>query len=148
MIPLISLAFKLDPNNFRSAFLVPETYHHLFQNLEDILCLDIDRNRMGHLLKPEMMAINRFKPNVIVDDLNYSAFSSRIMRIPRISIVRRGILPFETHTDGYRHSSDIIEYFKELNGADISGLTDWKPKTVSDLFQGDVNIIPSIPSLV
>jgi UDP:flavonoid glycosyltransferase YjiC (YdhE family) len=146
LIPLICLAKKLDKSEFETTFLVPEIFHnHVESNGLNV----INTNRLlEHGLMPEIKAASGFQPDVIVDDLNYyCAFSSRILKKPRVSIVRKGILPYEEHTRGYKHSSEVIEYFQGLAEINLAKHGMWQPKSVSDLFVGDVNIIPSIPSV-
>jgi hypothetical protein len=95
-----------------------------------------------------MIAFAKFKPDVLVDDLHFtSAFSTRFAKIPRISIVRKGILPHEEYKPGSVHSSPVIDYLDKLKKIDLPSYGIWKPEKTSDLFVGDVNIIPSIPSI-
>ncbi len=146
LIPLLSLAKTLDVNRFNSAFLVPKGFHY-----------DIEKNGFQHLgidrkgedkLMPEISAISTFDPDVIVDDLNYfSYFSSRLFNIPRVSVVRKGILPFESYNPAFRHSSDVIDYFTSLGEIEFDDSVIEKPKSISDLFRGKINIIPSIKSI-
>ncbi len=80
-----------------------------------------------------------------MDDFNYfSYFSTKLFSIPRISVVRKGILPYESYNPDFSHSSDVEDYFKTLETIEFD--ID-KPKSISDLFIGDINIIPSIQSI-
>ncbi len=92
MIPLMALARLLNGNLFECTFLLPQLYHGYARSL-GFNVLDIDR-KLSDRTTPEMTAIASCNPDVIVDDLSYTtAFSSRLTQIPRISIVRKGILP-------------------------------------------------------
>lgn len=146
LIPLIALAQQLSPEQFDVAFLVPKELHgYLGHN--GLAIINLDHN-IENKLTPELMAIGEFDPDVLIDDHNYyTAFSSRIMNKPRISIVRKGSIPFEELTAHYRHSSGVAEYFESLQTMNLAAMGLWEPTSVSDLFKGDAHIIPSIPSL-
>ncbi len=146
LIPLMALAQQLPREQFNVAFLVPRELHgYLRHNQLPIINLD---HHLQDKLTPELTAIGQFDPDVLIDDHNYyTAFSSRIMNKPRISIVRKGSIPFEEVTAHYRHSSGVAEYFESLQKMNLAAMGLWEPATISDLFKGDANIIPSIPSL-
>jgi UDP:flavonoid glycosyltransferase YjiC (YdhE family) len=145
LIPLIALAKKLRKEAFTVTFLVPQELCEYVRNNEfDIMPL----NNKFDKLTQEMIAISNFNPDVIVDDHNfYTAFSSRVMNKPRISIVRKGTIPGEKLSPGYTHSSGVNEFFDSISKLQHKGLDLWRPASISDLFAGDVNIIPSIPDL-
>ena len=144
IIPLVALAKMLDPHQFEPAFLLPTNHHPLVKSL-GLTVLDIDRQQGG--LSVETKAIETFNPHIVVDDLSFTtAFSSRLLKIPRISIVRKGIIPLEFHSPEFRHSSNVDDHFdKVYKSADTQ--TFWRPGSPAELFIGDVNIIPSIPSI-
>jgi hypothetical protein len=145
LIPLIALAKKLRKEAFTIAFLVPHELGEYVRNNEfDIMPL----NNKFDKLTQEMITISKFDPDLIVDDHNfYTAFSSRVMNKPRISIVRKGTIPGEKLSPGYRHSSGVNEFFDSISKMHHKGLDLWRPASISDLFTGDLNIIPSIPDL-
>lgn len=145
LIPLIALAKKLRRGEFTVAFLVPnELGEYVRNNHFDVVT---PNNRFDKLTQ-ELIAISNFNPDVIVDDHNfYTAFSGRVMNKPRISIVRKGTIPGEKLSPGYKHSSGVNEFFDSINKMDHKGLDLWRPASISDLFTGDINIIPSIPTL-
>ena len=146
IIPLIALDQLLNKSLFKSSFLLPKNLH-LFGKKMGVEVLDIDRE-LQHRTTSEMMAFAKFKPDVVVDDLNFTtAFSTRFAEKPRIAIVRKGILPLEDHKPGSLHSSPLIGYLEKLKEMDLPSYGIWKPESKSDLFVGDVNIIPSIPSV-
>lgn len=145
-IPLAALA-KVLVKSFACSFLLPKMFHEAVRTL-GFTVLDIDRDPEKRLM-PEIAAVQGFKPHMIVDDLSpTTAFITRMFKIPRVSVVRKGIIPFDANTPGYRHSSGLDEHFKSLNQIDLSSLVGaWKPSNLSELFIGDLNIIPSIPSV-
>ncbi|MBY0479718.1 MAG: hypothetical protein K2Q21_00060 [Chitinophagaceae bacterium] len=146
LIPLISLAKRLNKAEFSTAFLLPEELHEYARN-NNLPILNLHHS-LENKLMPELTAISDFDPDVVVDDHNYyTGFSTRIMNKPRISIVRKGTIPSESLTGNSRHSSGVVEYFDSLKKMDLTSLGLWNPATISDLFTGDVNIIPSVPSL-
>jgi UDP:flavonoid glycosyltransferase YjiC (YdhE family) len=146
LIPLISLARKLRKNEFTVAFLVPQELGEYVRN-NNLDLIDLPGRNFDKMTQ-ELIAISNFNADVIVDDHNfYTAFSSRVMNKPRISIVRKGTIPFENLTIGYKHSSGVNEFFESLKSLDHKGLDLWRPTTISDLFKGDINLIPSIPTL-
>lgn len=146
LIPLIYLAKLLNKKEFESAFLVPKEFHEHVREL-GFTVIDIDRSDKAEM-RSELTAIQDYQPDILVDDLNYfTAYTSRIMMKPRISIVRKGIIPFEKTTPGYGHSSGLLENFEVLKKLDLGAEGFWSPQTTSDLFIGDINIIPSIPSI-
>lgn len=148
IIPLIALARQLNKELYEAAFLVPAIYHNYVRSL-GFTVLNIDRHLADRTM-PEMMAIGQFQPDVIVDDTSYTtAYATKMARLPRISIVRRGLMPLEQRTvsSSYQHS---CPYMQNLPGKlDVVELEHgvWKPEHYSELFIGDVNIIPSIPSV-
>jgi UDP:flavonoid glycosyltransferase YjiC (YdhE family) len=145
LIPLIALAKKLRRDEFTVAFLVPhELGEYVRNNHFDI----VSPNNKFDKLTQELIAISNFNPEVIVDDHNfYTAFTSRAMNKPRISIVRKGTIPGEKLSMGYTHSSGVNEFFDSITKMNHKGLNLWRPSSISDLFTGDINIIPSIPTL-
>jgi UDP:flavonoid glycosyltransferase YjiC (YdhE family) len=145
LIPLIALAKKLPKEAFTVTFLVPhELGEYIRNNHFDIMSL----NNKYDKLTQELIAISSFDPDVIVDDHNfYTAFSSRVMNKPRISIVRKGTIPGEKLSPGYTHSSGVNEFFESISKMKHKGLDLWRPGTISDLFTGDINVIPSVPEL-
>lgn len=146
IVPLVVLAKQLPAYSFKCAFLLPQKFHAYVKNL-GLPVLDIDRN-MSDKTIPEMMAFGKFKPHVVVDDLSYTtAFSTRLAKIPRISVVRKGVLPFEIHDPNHNHSSTVIKFLDEVKKLNIGSHGLWEPKHYTDLFIGDVNIIPAIPSV-
>jgi UDP:flavonoid glycosyltransferase YjiC (YdhE family) len=125
---------------------VSQKFHEQVKQLGHAV-IDIDP-KFDDKLAPELMAIGQYEPDVLVDDLGFfTAFTSRLTGKPRISVVRKGIIPHEKTTPGYRHSSVIEHYYQQLKNSDLKGLGLWEPQTLNDLFQGDVNIIPSVPSV-
>ncbi|SHN36094.1 glycosyltransferase [Mucilaginibacter sp. OK098] len=146
IIPLIALAKQLNTESFETAFLLPAAFHKYVRKF-NLKVLEIDR-RLQDKTTPELIAFSKFKPDLVVDDLNYTtAFSTRFAGIPRVSVVRRGIIPYEKNTPGYQHSSEAVQFLDAISKLDLPGLGMWKPDTVADLFVGDLNIIPSIPSI-
>jgi UDP:flavonoid glycosyltransferase YjiC (YdhE family) len=99
IIPLIALDKLLNKNYFKTSFLLPKNFH-LFIRKIGASVLDIDKEFQFRTTS-EMIAFAKFKPDVLVDDLHFtSAFSTRFAKIPRISIVRKGILPHEEYKPG------------------------------------------------
>ncbi|GAA4331939.1 hypothetical protein GCM10023149_37990 [Mucilaginibacter gynuensis] len=146
IIPLIALAKKLNKDNFDTAFLLPKAFHAYVRAFK-FNVLDIDKKAEDRTT-PEMIAFSKFKPNVVVDDLSYTtAFSTRFGQIPRISVVRRGVIPHEINTPGYKHSSKAIQFLESIEKLNLPSLGMWTPKSIADLFIGDVNIIPSSASI-
>jgi|GEM_PF-5662099 len=144
IIPLVALAKMLDTQLFDLAFLLPTNHHPLVKSL-GFTVLNIDRQQGG--LSVENKAIELFDPHIVVDDLSFTtAFSTRLRKIPRISIVRKGIIPLEAHSPEFRHSSNIDEHFNKVYKT-ASAESFWTPGSPAELFIGDVNIIPSIPSI-
>jgi UDP:flavonoid glycosyltransferase YjiC (YdhE family) len=95
-----------------------------------------------------MTTVAMYQPDVLVDDLNYmTAFVARLTKKPRIAVVRKGVIPMETYTPGYNHSSEIVGYFEQVKSMNLSRQGFWEPSSVSDLFVGDRHIIPSVPSI-
>ena len=146
IIPLIALAKKLNKNSFQTAFLLPKIYHKYVRGFNlDVLEIDM---RLEDRTMPEMIAFSKFKPHIVIDDLSYTtAFSTRFAEIPRISVVRRGIIPYEKNTPGYKHSSDAIRFLESVEKLNLPTLGMWKPNTIAELFIGNVNIIPSSSSI-
>ncbi|MEQ8474592.1 hypothetical protein [Fulvivirga sp.] len=146
IIPLASLAKMLSPESYQMTFLLPKEFHSHIQNL-GFQTFEMDRQWNDELMK-ELMTIEAFRPDILVDDLNfYTGFSSRVHSIPRVSIVRTGILPNEQNTPGYEHSSGLIKHFDKLKSFKLYEENMWEPQSKSDLFVGDVNILPAIPSI-
>lgn len=144
-IPLVALAKQLNPDKFECSILLPALFHPYISSM-GIGVLPIDRS-MANRTIPEMMAIAQFNPHLVVDDLSYTtAYSSRLARIPRIAVVRTGILPFENQTRTYAHTCPYLEGITgRLEEMEIDG-TVWKPGHYSELFIGHHNILPAIPS--
>jgi UDP:flavonoid glycosyltransferase YjiC (YdhE family) len=145
-IPLLALARMLRKSHFECAFLLPIKYHDIVRNM-NVRVLEIDR-KLEDKTRPEMIAFSIYQPDVVVDDLSFTtAFSTRLTGIPRISIVRKGIMPYEIYTENYKHSSKIIDVMEGIIKSNFKGQGIWEPQKISDLFIGDINIIPSIPSI-
>lgn len=147
MICLMALAGQLGKDHFEVAFLLPVEYHSYAKSL-GFSVIDIDR-KLQYRTIPEMRAIAQFNPDVLVDDLSYTtAYSSRLTKIPRLSIIRKGLFPFEKPMPGYHHTCPYIETLTEkLDELQLDKNNVWKPQHFSELFIGDINIIPSLPSV-
>jgi hypothetical protein len=147
IIPLMALARQLKEDLFDYAFLLPELYHDYAKSL-GFTVLAIDHKRADRSI-PQMMAIEKFKPDIIVDDLSYAtAFLTKLLKLPRIAIVRKGVLPFESNITGYEHSCQHIgRVMDEIKEWAFDEVGMWKPQHFSDLFIGDLNIIPAVPSV-
>jgi UDP:flavonoid glycosyltransferase YjiC (YdhE family) len=146
IIPLMALARLLRKNMFECAFLLPAMYHTYVQSL-GFTVLEIDRKQNSQAV-PELMAIGAFNPDIIVDDLSYTtAFSTKLAKLPRISVVRKGVIPFESNIPAYNHSAPLEAVMNEVMALNWAGVDMWKPNHYSELFIGDVNIIPSVPSV-
>lgn len=146
LIPLLSLAKTLDKEKFEFSFLLPGEFHSFVKSF-GFNVLDIKRDYKNGAVQ-EIFALQKYKPHIVVDDLSfYTAYSSRYLKIPRISIVRTGILPSENKAGFDKHSSHVEFFFEELNRLNANQKLNWKPREAADLFIGDINLIPSIPSI-
>lgn len=145
-IPLLSLANKLNVKDFEYSFFLPKGLKEDAELL-NINFLDIDNEYEEGLLS-EMQAFSSFNPDVVVDDLSFSTgFSTRLLEIPRVSILRKGIFLHDNYNDEFKHSSSVVKWLKRLKELNISSHGLWEPQSIPELFVGDMNIIPSIPSV-
>jgi hypothetical protein len=141
--PLVALARRLtDESDMHCAFLLPRDLHACARHF-GLRVLDVER-RLEQGMKPEMMAFQRFHPDVVVDDFSpTTAFFVRMVKLPRVSVIRKGMFPGEVHPLGYKHSSDIMEYYRGVKAMNLRAQGIWEPDEPADLFVGDVNLIPS-----
>ena len=111
-----------------------------------ISVLEIDRDFERSFLAPELRALSTFSPDVVVDDFSFTtAHTTRLKRVPRVSVLRKGVFPGDRpRKPGHVHSGQL-EWLMETWPLGALGLP--RPKEASELFVGKVNIIPSIPSV-
>lgn len=146
LMPLMALARTVrHDRDIECAFLLPQRLHNLAKRT-GVALLDIDR-QLGSL-NSEMKAVSKFRPTVVVDDLSpTTVFLSRLLRLPRISIVRKGLFPGDRDFAHYPHSSGCDESFEKLKQADLPTQGLWDPAQLTDMYLGDVNLIPSCPAI-
>ena len=70
IVPLIALGKMLPKDSFDCAFLLPIRFHEYVRNF-GFHVLDIDK-KLEDRTTPDMIAFKKFKPDVVVDDLNYT----------------------------------------------------------------------------
>jgi hypothetical protein len=146
-IPLVALARRAaQASDIACAFLLSRKLHKFAAHL-GLRVLQVDR-RMEEGLRPEMMAYAAFHPDVVVDDLSpTTGFFVRMMSLPRVSVIRKGLFPGDCYPPDYRHSSPAVEVFGAMRTLNLKAKSLWEPADAADLFVGDVNLIPSVPEL-
>ena len=144
-IPLVALASKLDHSIYKTAFLVPKEFHQTTRSM-GLNVIDVDHHKDFGGLRTELLAYNKFKPDIVVDDFSISTvFASALSKIPRVTIYRAGIIPWGLTKNKYMHCLEEgidLEFFKN---ADCLGLT--PPQSLSDLFKAEIKIIPGIKEI-
>lgn len=139
-VPLIALGNMLKDASIEKAFLFPKKVHKAADRW-GIRLLDIDHTGF----RTEMQAYGLFAPDVVVDDNSFfTGFATRLERLPRITIQRTGVFSgYVPRTPKHKHSLDLD--VSRVPNVTALGLT--QPKTLSDLFNADVKIIPGVKSI-
>ncbi|HVY40605.1 MAG TPA: hypothetical protein VHM31_21855 [Polyangia bacterium] len=139
-VPLVALCRMLPPGDAEHAFLVPRARHDMVRRF-DVNVLDLDHRD----ITTQMVAHSRFRPNVLIYDCSLTApYAARLAKIPSVSIMRTGSLPGEVLRSSCRTHSMALDV-SALPDPSALGLP--KPRTLAELFQGDLNVIPAVPSL-
>jgi UDP:flavonoid glycosyltransferase YjiC (YdhE family) len=140
IIPLLALEHKLRGTPIEAAFLLPANRHDLVRQ-SGARVLEVDHQSF----RTEMKGYGMFSPDVVVDDCSLTTgYAAKLSRIPRITIQRTGIFPGgRPRNPLHRHSM-----VSDLSGIpDVTALGLKQPKTLSDLFQAALKIVPGIPSI-
>jgi UDP:flavonoid glycosyltransferase YjiC (YdhE family) len=139
-VPLLALSDLLHSAKFTKAFLIPQHMHGFFKMAgAEVVGMHHDG------VRTEIMAYNRFKPDIVVDDFSLStAVASTLVKLPRVTIQRTGTFPNSLpNNPSHRHSGNL----------DLSSFMDFaklglpQPRSLADLAQGDAIIVPGISSL-
>lgn len=142
--PLVALERTLG-DGVESAFLLPEALHRLGQAI-GVGVLDVDRDFERRFLSPELRAFATFSPDVVVDDFSYTtAYAARMRRVPRVAVVRKGVFPDDPPRNPEHSHSGQLQWL--MDSWPLGRLGVPKPKAPSDLFHGDVKLVPSVPSV-
>ncbi|MBD3557351.1 hypothetical protein H6S82_00510 [Planktothrix sp. FACHB-1355] len=144
--PLIALHYQCRRQNIETAFLVPR-FRHEFLKKFNLNVLDIDHQpseKMG--FRTEIQAYGKYKPDVVIDDMSMTTqFAAQVSQLPRITIQRTGIFPFETRVNPkHQHSMDPFDISKIPK---VSFLGIPQPRKFTDLFAAEGKIVPGIRSL-
>lgn len=146
MIPLLALNKTLgNALSIKTAFLAQRNLHELLRQLEvDVLDLDHQKGIIESF-HTQMIAYNKFSPDVVVDDTCLStAFSAELANLPRITIQRTGSFSGGgSGNENHRHSL----HFDLKSMPDITYLGARQPTSFSDLFKADIKIIPGIRTI-
>lgn len=146
-IPLIALSRMLDKAAFKTAFLLPKEKQPLAARL-GLNIVDIDYqcdNR--HSFRTELRAYGLFSPDVVIDDTNpITGLATAFMKLPRATIQRTGLFPGSVPCDpNYDFSLKFDFDMKQLPDITFMGLP--QPQKISDFFNADYKIVPSVPSI-
>ena len=141
-IPLLALHQLSHSPSKEMAFLIPRLFHEFFKR-NGIPFLDIDYDGALH---SEIAAYKEYHPDVVVDDWSLStAFATRLMEIPRITIQRISTFPGHVPVNE-NHQHSITIDFKRY--PDVTHLGLRQPSTLSDFFEdADMKIVPGIRSV-
>ncbi|HEV2147875.1 MAG TPA: hypothetical protein VGR37_10775 [Longimicrobiaceae bacterium] len=150
LIPLVALHRMLRARSVETAFLLSDDWpkklgekNRILQQL-DIPVLPID---YCNLIRSELRAYREFVPDVVVDDCSLTTgYASKRYGMPRVSIRRTGSFPFERPRNAaHRHSMPLaVEQLPDMRPYGFQ-----RPSSISlpDLFAGDLNIVPGVPSI-
>lgn len=142
LIPLMSLEAKLSHSDHDTAFLLPTEFHPLAKELK-LNVVDMD-HRAQDGLRTEIVAYQKFKPDVVVDDASvYTYFVKQVAKKPRAAVQRTGMFPgaiprSKTHV----HSMGQNVNMKEFEMVKNFGLR--VPRHFEDLFAAEMKIVPGI----
>src|SRR5262249_26023457 len=93
IIPLLVLYRMLSGTIAEGVFLAVGRMHPLLKKL-GFNVLDIDHNGYYTGIRTEIMAYQRYKPDVVVDDASVTTgYATRLTGIPRVAIQRTGVFP-------------------------------------------------------
>lgn len=141
LIPLVALSRMLGKLPVETAFLLPPDMVDIGRRL-GVNVLPVKHVRHG---QSEAEAYRLFKPSVVVDDCSLSTgFVSAFWGVPRVPIQRTGLFP------GYvprnpRHTHSIPLALTNLPDVTQYGLR--QPRSLPELFEAPVSIVPGIPSV-
>ncbi len=144
--PLISLHQQCQKQNIETAFLVPK-FRQGFLRQFGLNVLDIDHQppeKMG--FRTELQAYGRYKPDVVIDDMSMTtSFATQVSNLPRITIQRTGIFPFEKRVNpAHQHSMEAFD-IRLIPNVSFLGIP--QPKSFTDLFDAEAKIVPGIRTL-
>jgi hypothetical protein len=139
-IPLVALDRMLSNTSVETAFLASPVSHRLLGALGSKV-LSIDHANF----RTEMMAYGKYAPDVVVDDGSYTTgIATTMSGLPRVSVMRTGMFPGGARrNESHRHSMAIFNQ----PPPDISVLGLRQPRSVSELFTGDLKLIPGVASV-
>ena len=145
LIPLVCLKNKLVGANHEAAFLLPSEYHLLAKEL-NLNIVDVD-HRSQDGFRTEILAYQKFNPDVIVDDSSiYTVFVKQIAKKPRVAIQRVGMFPGGVpRNKNHVHSMGQNVNLKEFEIAKNFGLL--VPKCFEDFFSAEMKIVPGIRTI-
>jgi UDP:flavonoid glycosyltransferase YjiC (YdhE family) len=138
----MSLEAKLSNGDHDTAFLLPAEFHPLAKELK-LKVVDVD-HKAHDGLRTEMVAYQKFKPDVVVDDASvYTFFVKQVAKKPRAAVQRTGMFPgaipkSKTHV----HSMGRNVNMKEFEMVRNFGLH--VPQHFEDLFAAEMKIVPGI----
>lgn len=146
IIPLMALDARLDKSMYETAFLLPGQYHRLAKTL-NMNTMDVDHDIGADGFRTEIIAYEKFSPNVVVDDCSISTFFvTQFTKKPRIPIQRTGVFPGgEPRNKNHGHSLGKWFKMEEFQRARSYGLD--VPREFADLFRGRIKIVPGISTI-
>jgi UDP:flavonoid glycosyltransferase YjiC (YdhE family) len=144
LVALLALAAKLDAARHESAFLLPANLHNPVRTIGNVLDIDY---AIPTALRDEIAAIERFRADIVVDDLSLTAImSTQLARKPRVAIQRTGVFPGAVpRRREHRHSCPVVFDALYLAYETLCGAP--KPTTMSDICAADMKIVPGIPTV-
>lgn len=139
-IPLVALDRMLSDTSVETAFLSSRVSHRLLRELGSNV-LEIDHAGF----RTEMLAYGKYAPDVVVDDGSYTTGMAATMAgLPRVSVMRTGMfLGTVRRNQSHKHSMAIFNQ----PPPDLSVLGLRQPQSVSELFTGDLKLIPGTRSI-
>lgn len=139
-IPLVALDRMLSKTSIETAFLASPVSHRILRELGSKVL------EIGHVgFRTEMAAYGKFAPDVVVDDGSYTTgIATTMAGLPRVSVMRTGMFSGGVRrNESHKHSMAIFNQ----PPPDLSALGLRQPQSVSELFTGDMKLIPGVESI-
>lgn len=150
VIPLLALDRSLRGTGVETAFLLPR-YIHEFARKLGVRVLDYDYTYEDWVfnsktLRNELAAYGEFKPDVVLDDNNFTTgVASSLTGLPRVTVLRPLPDPGEK-LNGRKYLINLaVPDIKMWPDVTFLGLK--QPEFVTDLFKAEVTIIPGMKSV-